>query len=59
MENFYLNKNGDSVFTSEFLKNKGTCCKSGCLHCPYGHTLNKFGIEIRDLSFENESHYLE
>ena len=27
---------GYSVFTSVGLKKKGTCCGSGCRHCPYG-----------------------
>ena len=30
---------GFSVFTSRFLAKRGTCCNSGCRHCPYlGHT---------------------
>ncbi len=31
---FYL-ENGFYVFTSEYLKKRGYCCKSGCRHCPY------------------------
>lgn len=26
---------GLSVFTAEFLANRGYCCDSGCRHCPY------------------------
>jgi len=26
---------GFSVFTAEFLARRGTCCDSGCRHCPY------------------------
>lgn len=26
---------GYYVFTSEFLKDRGSCCESGCRHCPY------------------------
>ncbi len=42
----YLTPEGYTVFTSQFLRNKGTCCKSACLHCPYGYTLKKHGLEF-------------
>ena len=32
--------------SSQFLRSKGTCCKSNCLHCPYGTTLKNIGIKI-------------
>jgi hypothetical protein len=25
------------------------CCKSACLHCPYGHTLKQFGLTFKPL----------
>ncbi len=25
------------VFTEKFLRERGTCCESGCRHCPYGY----------------------
>lgn len=43
----YEDKNGNLVFTSQFLKVKGTCCKSACLHCPYGYTLKKLGLQFQ------------
>ena len=49
----YLTTEGSTVFTSKFLKNKGTCCKSGCLHCPYGYTLKKYGIEFEKATQED------
>jgi len=27
---------GYAVFTATYLAAKGTCCSSGCRHCPYG-----------------------
>ncbi|MEK6375364.1 MAG: DUF5522 domain-containing protein [Acidobacteriota bacterium] len=24
------------VFTEKYLRDRGTCCESGCRHCPYG-----------------------
>jgi len=34
-EDYYLER-GRMVFTAEFLKRRGSCCESGCRHCPYG-----------------------
>lgn len=32
---YYLDKSGMMVFTSEYLKERGYCCGSGCRHCPW------------------------
>ncbi len=32
---FYY-ENGLMVFTAEYLRKRGYCCRSGCRHCPYG-----------------------
>ena len=45
----YETPEGFTVFTSQYLKNKGTCCKSACLHCPYGFTLKKHGLQFREV----------
>jgi hypothetical protein len=45
----YETLQGHTVFTSQFLKNRGTCCKSACLHCPYGYTIKKLGIQFREV----------
>ena len=44
----YVTPEGFTVFTSQFLKNRGTCCKSACLHCPFGYTLKKLGLQFRE-----------
>ncbi len=31
---FYF-ENGLMVFTAEYLRRRGFCCRSGCRHCPY------------------------
>lgn len=46
----YLTPEGHTVFTSQFLKNRGTCCKTACLHCPYGFTLKKCGVQFKDVT---------
>ena len=34
-DDFYINTNGFVVFTSEYHKKRGYCCKNNCLNCPY------------------------
>ena len=50
----YLNNEGNTVFTSEYHRKKGSCCKSSCLHCPFGYTLKNPGIVIEELNPSNE-----
>jgi hypothetical protein len=49
----YLSPEGYTIFTSQFLKNRGTCCKTSCLHCPYGFTLKKCGLQFNDVTIED------
>ena len=42
----YTNEAGEEIYTSTYLRNRGTCCKTNCLHCPYGFTLKNYQIEI-------------
>lgn len=38
----YYIDNGRWVFTEDFLRRRGTCCKNKCRHCPYGNkNMNK------------------
>lgn len=48
----YINNQGDTVFTSQFFKNRGSCCKSNCLHCPYGTTIRNCGLEVKEIASE-------
>lgn len=34
-EEYYISKNGYIVFTEKYHLNRGYCCHSNCLHCPY------------------------
>lgn len=43
----YLNEQGDTVFTAQYYINRGTCCKSNCLHCPFGTTIKNLGFEFK------------
>ncbi len=33
---YYLNTDGNVVFTEAYHLKRGYCCQSDCLHCPYG-----------------------
>ena len=34
---FYWNDDGLMVLTRDYLLARGTCCKNGCRHCPFGY----------------------
>jgi hypothetical protein len=51
----YVNESGHSILTAHYLKKRGTCCKSACLHCPYGFTLKKNGLTFHDVDEKDSS----
>ena len=34
-EDYYLDENGNWVFTEKYHIKRGYCCKNGCRHCPW------------------------
>jgi len=34
-EDFYLDADGNTVFTAAYHLKRGNCCGNGCRHCPY------------------------
>ena len=34
---FYINEDGYIVLTEKYHLEKGFCCGTGCLHCPYNY----------------------
>jgi hypothetical protein len=38
-EDFYF-EGGFMVFTEKYHLTRGSCCKSGCRHCPYGFKIS-------------------
>jgi hypothetical protein len=34
-QDFYINDEGNLVFTEEYHLKRGYCCENNCLHCPY------------------------
>lgn len=51
LEDYYINEDGNYVFTKEYHLKRGHCCKSGCLHCPYVY---KKKIKISEQENEND-----
>jgi hypothetical protein len=37
---------GNLVLTAKFLLKRGTCCQSGCRHCPYGFNESSLDPDI-------------
>jgi hypothetical protein len=48
----YYIENGLWVFTAKYHLARGSCCGSGCRHCPYGNT--ECGIRNAELKSESE-----
>ncbi|MGI4728294.1 MAG: DUF5522 domain-containing protein [Janthinobacterium lividum] len=48
-EDFYLDENGNTVFTAQFHLKRGYCCKNKCRHCPWN-----YGREKQKTSAENK-----
>jgi hypothetical protein len=36
-EDYYIDEDGNYVFTEKYLLQRGYCCENGCRHCPYGY----------------------
>jgi hypothetical protein len=34
---YYINEDGNFVFTEAFHLKRGYCCKNKCLHCPWNY----------------------
>ena len=46
-EDYYINEQGNWVFTAAYHLKRGYCCNSGCKHCPYGYLkMNKVETDI-------------
>lgn len=44
-EDYYLDENGNLVFTEKYHLKRGSCCKNGCRHCPWNFGKPKDGKE--------------
>ena len=44
---YYLEK-GKIIYTEHYLKKRGTCCGSGCRHCPFNTAHTKVNKNLRE-----------
>ncbi len=58
-ETHYINVDGKRVATAKHHRNRGTCCKSGCLHCPYGTTIERYGLKFYALEGDKLHHAMD
>jgi hypothetical protein len=47
-KDFYETKDNLMVMTEEFHIQRGSCCGSGCRHCPYWPPHKKMNTNLRD-----------
>lgn len=40
----YYIENGRYIFTEHYLRKRGSCCRNGCRHCPYGFKKEKVSL---------------
>jgi hypothetical protein len=44
---YYINEDGNVVFTAEYHLKRGFCCKNKCLNCPWDHGKPKQSEQIK------------
>jgi hypothetical protein len=45
---YNLNEKGYRVMTEKYLRERGWCCGSGCLNCPYDPKATKGNTKLRE-----------
>lgn len=43
-QDYYFNDHGFMVFTENYHKKRGYCCKNICLHCPWNYRRDKLKV---------------
>jgi len=44
---YYINEDGNFVFTEAYHLKRGYCCKNKCLHCPWKYGKAEEGEQIK------------
>jgi hypothetical protein len=52
----YIEDPRNPAMTGDSLRARGHCCRSACLHCPYGFTIKKYRLEFTELNEANQKH---
>ncbi|MBK0380847.1 DUF5522 domain-containing protein [Mucilaginibacter segetis] len=45
---YYINPDGNLVFTKEYHLKRGYCCKNRCMHCPWNYGREKQTTKTKD-----------
>jgi hypothetical protein len=45
---YYINEDGNFVFTAAYHLKRGYCCKNKCLHCPWDYGKQEQGKDQMD-----------
>ncbi|WP_158223417.1 MULTISPECIES: DUF5522 domain-containing protein [unclassified Mucilaginibacter] len=45
---YYINADGNFVFTKEYHLKRGYCCKNKCLHCPWHYGRPKPQSDVKN-----------
>jgi hypothetical protein len=45
---YYINADGNIVFTANYHLKRGYCCKNKCLHCPWDYGKPKESKQIKN-----------
>jgi len=56
-KDFYIDEQGNVVFTKAFLLRRGFCCSNGCKHCPYKNSLISPGFSKGDVDKSKKNAY--
>lgn len=49
VQEYYLDENGNFVFTEHYLKQFPKCCGNGCKHCPFEPKHTKGNTKLGDI----------
>ena len=47
-ERHFYHENGNVIMTEEYHIERGTCCGSGCSHCPFSPSHQKMNTQLRE-----------
>ena len=56
---YYLTESGQLIYKAAFHQERGKCCFNYCLHCPYGTTVEKYGLKVKVIDAHQVDFYLK
>lgn len=49
---YYINEDGNFVFTEKHHLKRGFCCKNGCKHCPWNYNKEVIDNKLNKNNYE-------